>query len=127
MRFVLPFLAALSLLGCGSPYTATLPDGGRGLVNCDTKALTVPVTVLDREGKPYPGAVVSVEYTSYAQSENLVADGRGIAVVADKYGPGSVRVQGNVNDLRSPVAEITFNGTDCSNYATPRSLTLQVQ
>ena len=58
---------------------------------------------LDRLGEPAPNAVVSVEYTSYAQSENLIADTRGVAVVKDQHGPGLVRVQGNVNDLKTNV------------------------
>jgi hypothetical protein len=83
--------------------------------------------VLDRLGDPAPEAVVSIDYLSYAESENLIADARGVVLVKEKFGPGTVRVQGNVNDLRTQAAEISFLGTDCSSSVSPRSLTLKLQ
>ncbi|MFZ5445716.1 MAG: hypothetical protein ACOZQL_37330 [Myxococcota bacterium] len=127
MRFALP-LAAILLVTTGCPnYQPYLPDGGRARVHCDTAELSVPVTILDRAGDPAPEAVVSIEYTSYGESENLIANAQGVALVKDKYGPGVVRVQGNVNDLRTDLAEITFVGGDCSTSVTPRSLTLKLR
>ena len=126
MRFALPLIAALLLAGCPN-YVPYLADGGRARVNCNNNALSVPVTILDRAGDPAPQAVVSIEYMSYGESENLIADRNGLAVLKEKYGPGTVRVQGNVNDLRTQIAEVQFIGTECSSSVTPRSLTLQLQ
>ena len=126
MRFALPLAAILLLAGCPN-YVPYLPDGGRARVNCSASTLGVPVTVLDRSGTPAPQAVVALDFLSYAENENLIADDRGVAVVKEKFGPGTVRVQGNVNDLRTQVAEIYFTGTECSSSVTPRSLTLQLQ
>lgn len=126
MRFTFPLVAVLCLAGCNS-YTPYLPDGGRARVNCTEKTLSVPVIVNDRAGDPAPMAVVSVDYSSYGESENLIADVNGKVVIEDKYGPGVVKVQGNVNDLRTQFGEVYFNGTDCSSSVTPRSLTLQLQ
>lgn len=126
MRFALPLIAALVLTGCPN-YVPYLADGGRARVNCNNSALSVPVTILDRAGDPAPEAVIAIEYLSYGESENLIADGRGIALVQEKYGPGTVRVQGNVNDLRTPIAEITYVGNECSSSVSPRSVTLKLQ
>ena len=126
MRIVFPLTAALLLAGCPN-YTPYLPDGGHAKVNCATSEINVPVTVLDRLGNPAPEAVVSIDYLSYGESENLIADVNGRAVVKEKYGPGTVRVQGNVNDLRTQTAELSFIGTECSSSVTPRALTLQLQ
>ncbi|MBL8910255.1 MAG: hypothetical protein JNM17_06085 [Archangium sp.] len=121
-------LLALLVVSTGCPnYVPYLPDGGRARVNCNNSAVNVPITVLDRAGMPSPDAVVEVEYLSYGESENLITDGRGIALLTDKYGPGVVRLIANVNDLRSDVAEVTFNGTECSTSVVPRSLTLPVK
>ncbi len=126
MRIVFPLTAALLLAGCLN-YTPYLPDGGRARVNCSASELGVPVAVLDRLGNPAPEAVVSIDYLSYGESENLIADVNGRTVVKEKYGPGTVRVQGNVNDLRTQTAELSFLGTECSSSVTPRALTLQLQ
>jgi len=126
MRFAFPLTAFLLLAGCQN-FVTYLPDGGHARATCDNSALGVPVTVLDRAGEPAPGAVIALDYLSYSASENLIADGSGLAVVREKYGPGTVRVQGNVNDLRTQVAEINFLGTDCSSSVDPRSLTLKLQ
>lgn len=126
MRFALLTFALFVTASCGG-YTASLPDGGRGRVNCNPSAISVPVTVLDRLGNPAPEAVVSVEYTSYAQSENIIADTRGVAVVKDQHGPGLVRVQGDVNAIKTNVGEFNFIGTECSESVSPRSLTLQLR
>lgn len=128
MRFALPFAATLLFVSTGCPnYVPYLPDGGRAQVNCNDSALSVPVTVLDRLGDPAPEAVVTVDYLSYGEAENVIADHRGVALVKDKFGPGTLRVQGAVNDLRTPAAELNFTGTECSSAVTPRSLTLQLQ
>ncbi|MDP2272026.1 MAG: hypothetical protein Q8N23_07535 [Archangium sp.] len=126
MRIVFPLTAILLLAGCPN-YTPYLPDGGHAKVSCATTELGVPVTVLDRLGDPAPEAVVSIDYLSYAESENLIADVNGRAVIKEKYGPGTVRVQGVVNDLRTQIAELSFVGTECSSSVTPRALTLQLQ
>lgn len=126
MRFALPLTAILLLAGCPN-YVPYLPDGGRAQVNCAHSTMSVPVTILDRAGDPAPEAVISLDYLSYSESENLIADFRGLAVVKEKYGPGTVRVQGNVNDLRTPIAELQFIGTECASSVSPRSLTLQLQ
>lgn len=126
MRFALPLTAILLLAGCPN-YVPYLPDGGRAQVNCDQSTVSVPVTILDRAGDPAPEAVISVDYLSYSESENVIADFRGVGVVKEKYGPGTVRVQGNVNDLRTPIAELQFVGTECSSGVSPRALTLQLQ
>ncbi len=126
MRFTFPLVAVLCLAGCPS-YSPYLPDGGRARVNCTESTLSVPVTVLDRAGAPAPMAVVAVDYTSYGESENLIADANGKVIVHDKFGPGIVKVQGNVNDLRTQFGELNFNGTECSSSVTPHSLTLQLQ
>lgn len=126
MRFALPLIAVLVLAGCPN-YVPYLADGGRARVNCSNSALSVPVTILDRAGDPAPGAVVAIEYMSYGQSENLIADDRGVALVKEQYGPGTVRVQGNVNDLKTPIAELSYVGTDCASSVSPRSLTLKLQ
>ncbi|PZR16614.1 MAG: hypothetical protein DI536_05490 [Archangium gephyra] len=127
MRFAFPLVAALVFVGCNN-YQPYLPDGGRARVNCDTQTVVqVPVTVLDREGKVAPGAVVTVEYTSVGESENVIANDRGVALVVDKHGPGVARVQGRVNDLRTQFAELTFTGSDCSESASPNAITLQLR
>jgi hypothetical protein len=126
MRFALPLAAILFLAGCPN-YVPYLPDGGRARVNCTASELGVPVTVLDRAGDPAPQAVVSTDYLSYAESENLIADHRGIVIVKEKFGPGTIRVQGIVNDLRTQVGELNFTGTECSSSVTPRALTLTLQ
>lgn len=126
MRFALLFALLVVSTGCPN-YVPYLPDGGRARVNCNNAALNVPITVLDRAGAPAPMAVVEVEYLSYGESENLIADDRGIVVLKEKYGPGVVRLIANVNDLRSDVAEVTYTGTECSSSVTPRSLTLPVK
>ncbi len=126
MRFAFPLTAVLLLAGCPN-YTPYLPDGGHAKVNCDNSSLGVPVTILDRLGMPAPQAVISIDYLSYSESENLIADDRGVAVVKEKYGPGTVRVQGSVNDLRTSAAEISFVGNECASSVTPRSLTLRLQ
>jgi hypothetical protein len=126
MRFALPLAAILLLAGCPN-FVPYLPDGGRAQVNCAASPLGVPVTVLDRAGDPAPQAVVALDYLSYGESENLIADDRGVVIVKEKFGPGTIRVQGNVNDLRTQIAEVAFTGTTCSSSVTPRSLTLQLQ
>lgn len=128
MRFSLPLAAVVLVVstGCNNivQYEA---DGGRARINCATSTLSVPVTILDRFGDPSPQAIVSLDYLSYGESENLIADDFGKALVKEKYGPGVIRVQGNVNDLRTQVGELTFAGGDCSSSVSPRSLTLQLQ
>ena len=126
MRIVFPLTAALLLAGCLN-YTPYLPDGGRARVNCGASELGVPVAVLDRLGNPAPEAVVSIDYLSYGESENLIADVNGRTVVKEKYGPGTVRVQGNVNDLKTPIAEVYYVGSECSSSVSPRSVTLKLQ
>jgi hypothetical protein len=126
MRFALLFALLVVSTGCPN-YVPYLPDGGRARVNCTNNPLNVPITVLDRAQMPAPGAVVEVEYLSYGESENLIADAQGKAILKEKFGPGVVRLIANVNDLRSDVAEVTFTGTECSSAVTPRSLTMQVR
>lgn len=126
MRIAFPLLTLALLAGCPN-YVPYLPDGGRARVNCSASALSVPVAVLDRFGDPAPEAVIAVDYLSYGESENVIADINGNAKVTEKYGPGTVRVQGNVNDLRTQAAELSFVGTECSSSVTPRALTLKLQ
>lgn len=125
MRFALLFALVIVSTGCPN-YTPYLPDGGRARVNCTNSALSVPITVLDRAGGPAQDAVVEVEYLSYGESENLITDAQGKAILQEKYGPGVVRLIANLNDLRSDVAEVTYTGTECSTAVSPRSLTMQV-
>lgn len=115
----------LTLAGCGS-YNATLPDGGRGRVNCRDNDVKVPVTLLDKAGAPLSGAGVVATYVSTNEEEVFPTNGAGVAVVVDK-GPGIVRVVGQFNDLKSQTAELTFLGGECSSSVTPRALTLQLQ
>ncbi len=126
MRIVFPLTAIVLLVGCPN-YTPYLPDGGRAKLSCATSELNVPVTVLDRLGKPAPEAVVALDYLSYGESENLITDVNGSALVKEKFGPGTVRVLGVAGDLRTQTAELSFVGTECSSSVTPRSLTLQLQ
>ncbi|MEW5737741.1 MAG: hypothetical protein AB1938_02385 [Myxococcota bacterium] len=122
-------LAVLSLAsvfaGC-SGYDATLPDGGRGRVNCAEIGAKVPVTVLDKSGMPQYNAGVVVTYLATNEEVVLTTDGDGVVIVTDK-GPGIVRVQGQFNDLRTQTAEFTFIGGECSSSVTPRAATLQLQ
>lgn len=115
----------LTLAGC-SGYDATLPDGGRGRVNCRDNDVKVPVTLLDKAGAPLSGAGVVATYGSTNEEEVFPTNGAGVAVVVDK-GPGIVRVVGQFNDLKSQTAELTFIGGECSSSVTPRALTLQLQ
>lgn len=127
MRLALPLVAALALVGCNN-YTPYLPDGGRARVNCDDKTVVkVAVTVVNRDNDVVPQAVVTVDYTSYGESENVIANDRGVALIEDKYGPGVARIQANVSGLKSGFAELNFNGTECSHTVTPNALTLQVK
>lgn len=127
MRLAIPLATVLVLTSACPNFVPYLPDGGRARVNCNGSALSVPVTVLDRGGDPAPEAVVALDYLSYGESENLVADSRGVALVKEKFGPGTIRVQGFVNDIPTQIAEITFTGTTCSASVSPRSLTLQLR
>jgi len=128
MRFALPLAAILLLVSTGCPnYQPYLPDGGRARVNCNATPTDVPVTVRNAMGEVVPEAVVSVEYTSYAESENLIADARGVVIVKDLHGPGTVKVIGTAGSLRSDAAEINFIGTECSEAASPRSLSIVVK
>lgn len=128
MRFqslVAAFALASTLLAC-SGYDATLPDGGRGRVNCTDNTVKVPVTLLDKGGMPQAGAGVVATYLSINEEQVFETNGNGVAVVTDK-GPGIVRVQGQFNDLRTDIAELTFTGGECSNAVNPRSITLQLK
>jgi hypothetical protein len=128
MRFSLPLAVVLLVVSTGCPnYVPYLPDGGRARVNCADSTIRVPVTVVDKAGAPVPQAVVALEYLSYGENENVIANERGVALVKEQYGPGVVRAQGFVNDLRTQFAEITFNGSVCSSSASPNALTLQLQ
>ena len=124
-----PVLVAVALVttlaGCDR-YEATLPDGGRGRVNCTDNNVKVPVTLLDRGGSPLANAGVVATYVSIGEEEVFTTGGDGVAIITDK-GPGIVRVQGQYNDLASPVGELTFTGGECSTAVTPRSITLQLQ
>ncbi len=127
MRFALSF-AALVVLATGCPnYVPYLPDGGRARVNCDDNAVTAAVQVFDRAGDPAPGAIVTLDYLGYDESEVLTTDARGILRVGHTRGVGVVRVQGSVNDLDTQFGELNFVGTDCSSAVTPRELFLTLQ
>jgi len=126
MRFALSLAAILVTTGCPG-YQPYLPDGGRARVNCNASPTDVPVTVRNVMGEAVPEAVVSIEYTSYAESENLIADARGVAIVKDIHGPGTVKVVATAGSLRSDPAEINFIGTQCSQAASPRSLSIVVK
>lgn len=117
---------ASTLAACGARYDATLPDGGRGRVNCTDNDVKVPVTLLDKSGVPLNNAGVVATYTSLGEEDVITTGGDGVAIVTDR-GPGVVRVQGQFNDLRSPIAEITFTGGECSTAVSPRAVTLQLQ
>lgn len=123
-------LLALSLAsvlaGCGTSYDTSLPDGGRGQVTCSDVGVKAPVTVLDRSGAPQSNAGVVVTYVTAGEEVVLATNGNGVAIVLDK-GPGIVRVQGQINDLRTQTAEFTFIGGECSSSVTPRAATLQLQ
>jgi len=121
-------LAALAVFtACGS-YTASLPDGGRGLVNCPGSAPSVPVLVNDPLGAPAPTAKVTAVWLSYDQiTQSFATDGRGIALVPSQFGPGIVRVTASLNDLSSGAAEITFSGGECVTAATPNNVVLQLK
>jgi hypothetical protein len=129
MRLSLPHLVALglSLAACGSSYTSTLPDGGRGSVNCPGDMPSVSMTVLGKAGAPAPAATVSATWLSYDISDSYVTDARGVAVLKAQFGPGIVRVRASLNDLSSQSAEITFAGGQCVNVVTPREVVLQLQ
>lgn len=128
MRFPLLVLVTLFVSACGNDYAALLPDGGRGQVNClPSSHLNVSVKVLDRGGNPASGASVKISYLSTGDVEAAVTDSNGLVLVTDAHGPGQVRVQADLNDLQSQQADITFVGTDCSAYASPQSITLQLQ
>jgi hypothetical protein len=128
MRFALPFAAVLLMVSTGCPnYVPYLPDGGRARVNCNNSPLQVPVTVVNAMGEVVPDAVVSIEYTSYGESANLIADARGVVLVQDLHGPGIVKVVSTAGSLRSDASEINFIGTDCSEGVTPRALTQLVK
>lgn len=121
-------LLALLVVATGCPnYVPMLPDGGRARVNCTESAPAATVKVLDPTGQPASYAFVNVQYLAYDVAEDLKTDGRGMTAIADKYGPGVVRVQGQLNDLLSEPAEITFIGGDCSSAVTPRSVLLRLQ
>lgn len=127
MRFALPF-AALLVLATGCPsYVPYQPDGGRARVNCDANAVTAAVQVNDRAGDPAAGALITIDYLGYGESEVLQADARGVLRVGNKFGVGTVRVQGSVNDLDTQVGELNFVGTECSSAVTPRELFLSLQ
>ncbi len=126
MRLVL-LVTALLVAGCElrSPY---LPDGGRARVYCDEGTqLNVPVKMLDRDGEPFSGAVLTVDYTSLEGEDRvalLTADDRGQVLVEDR-GPGVVRISSNYRGFTIEPKELTFNGSDCSTTVTPRQLTVQ--
>lgn len=127
MRFALPF-AALLVVATGCPsYVPYQPDGGRARVNCDATAVTAAVQVFDRAGDPAPGALLTIDYLGYGESEVVPADGRGVLRVGNKYGVGTVRVRGTVNDLDTQFGELNFVGTECSSAVTPRELFLTLQ
>lgn len=127
MRFVLPFAALLAVAtGCPA-YVPYQPDGGRARVNCDATAVTAAVQVFDRAGDPAPGALLTIDYLGYGESEVLPADGRGVLRVGNKFGVGTVRVRGTVNDLDTQFGELNFVGTECSSAVTPRELFLTLQ
>ena len=131
-RFLLPGFAFKAVIIGGGYATGRelaeffLPSGPWGgvagmLLAMMVWSLVCVVTFL------FARATTSLDYLSYSQSENLIASDRGVAVLKEKYGPGTVRVQGNVNDLRTQIAEVQFVGTECSSSVTPRALTLQLQ
>lgn len=127
MRFALPF-AALLVVATGCPsYVPYQPDGGRARVNCDDTAVVAAVQVFDRAGDPAAGALLTIDYLGYGESEVVVTDGRGVLRVGNKFGVGTVRVQGSVNDLNTQIGELNFVGTDCSSAVTPRELLLSLQ
>jgi hypothetical protein len=124
-RLVAALAFASALTGCNA-YDATLPDGGRGRVNCTDDAVKVPVTLLDRSGQPTSNGGVVATYLSTGEEVVFPTNGSGVAVVTDK-GPGIVRVVGQLNDLTTAPAELTFTGGECSNAVSPRSVTLQLK
>jgi|GEM_PF-6663540 hypothetical protein len=127
MRFAFPLVAILFVsTGCPN-YVPYLPDGGRARVNCNATPLKAPITVLNEMGEPVPEAVVAIEYTSYGESANLITDARGLVLVEDLHGPGTVKVSATSGSLRSGVSELNFVGTECSEAVTPRSLTITVK
>jgi hypothetical protein len=121
------WLVLVAATSCGT-YTASLPDGGRGQVNCAMAAPTVPVQVLDLFGAPAPESTVTAVWTSYDDTtQTFTTDGRGVVVLAPQFGPGVVRVKAMLNDLASPVGQLTFSGGDCVTAVTPRDLILQLK
>lgn len=127
MRFALPFVAALVLVGCNN-YTPYLPDGGRARVNCDSAtSVKAAVTVVDADGNPAPEAVVVTEYTSYDETERIAVNERGVALIGEKFGPGVVRIHGQGSNVISQTAELTFNGSECASTVTPNAITLQLR
>jgi hypothetical protein len=132
MRLALPaFVAVVALgvclTGCGG-YSASLPDGGRGTVNCAGDMPSVPVTITDKAGLPAPDATVTAVFLSYDNiTQSFITNARGVAVLKAQFGPGVVRITGSLNDLTTPAAEVTFAGGECVNAVSPRAVSLQLQ
>jgi hypothetical protein len=121
------FVVLCCLSGCES-YTASLPDGGRGQVNCPGAEPTVPVTVFDRSGAPAPAATVTAVWLSYDEiTLSFSTNARGVAVIPSQFGPGQVRVKASLNDLSSESGEVTFSGGDCVTAVTPNNLALNLK
>jgi hypothetical protein len=128
MRLSLPLFIALFLTACGNTYTASLPDGGRGRVTCTGDLPSVPVLVIGPAGEPAAGATVTATWLSYDDTtQSQVSDARGIALIAAQFGPGVVRVKATLNDLASPVAEVTFAGGECISAVTPSDVRLHLR
>jgi plastocyanin domain-containing protein len=129
MRFALPLVVSIALLGCIDPGTVEA-DGGRIRVNCELTSQLWPVLVVDLNGAPAPGAeVTAVNEADLSKKVTGTTDARGIFRVDGKVvGDGAVRVTGKLNGLNTNVGRFTFTPSEClGSTVEPRDLRLQLQ
>ena len=122
MRLSALFALALLCSAC-ELRSPLLPDGGRARVNCDENSVKVPVTLLDKAGAPFSGAVLVAAWPDDTR-ESLTANAQGVVMLTD-HGPGTVFLQGSYNGFTTDAAEVQFNGGEGSTFASPTQLTLQ--
>jgi hypothetical protein len=129
MRFALPLIVSIALLGCLDPGNVEA-DGGRIRVNCDTFSTTWPVQVLDLTGMAVAGAdVTAINDAAMSKKAVVKTDNRGIALIDGKLvGDGAVTVTATFNGLTSNRGRFTFAPSECAgSIVEPRDLRLQLQ
>ncbi|MBI3185901.1 MAG: carboxypeptidase regulatory-like domain-containing protein [Myxococcales bacterium] len=116
-------LVSLALCACG-PISRQQPDGGRALNQCAPEPVSIAVKVVDAEGNPVEGAIVTAtnQTSGQAATAQTRGDGTTSGITQEKISPGTVLLRASLGTRVSEVKQVTWVCGECHCTAEPDAI-----